>query len=163
MVDILLAFPTLIFALMVLSIAGTSIPTLIFIIALLSSTRVYRLARAVAMDIVVMDFVEAAKLRGEGFWWLIRQEILPNAMPPLIAEFGLRFCFVFLFIASLSFLGLGIKPPMADWGSMVRENSAAITFGIFIPLWPAGAIAFLTVGVNLIVDWIMYISSGFKD
>jgi peptide/nickel transport system permease protein len=148
---------------MVLSIAGTSIPTLIFIIALLSSTRVYRLARAVSMDIVVMDFVEVAKLRGEGFWWLIRQEILPNAMPPLIAEFGLRFCFVFLFIASLSFLGLGIKPPMADWGSMVRENSAAITFGIFIPLWPAGAIAFLTVGVNLIVDWILYISSGLKD
>lgn len=163
MVDILLAFPTLIFALMILSIAGTSIPTLIFIIALLSSTRVYRLARAVAMDIVVMDFVEVAKLRGEGFWWLIRHEILPNAMPPLIAEFGLRFCFVFLFIASLSFLGLGIKPPMADWGSMVRENSAAITFGIFIPLWPAGAIAFLTVGVNLIVDWILYISSGLKD
>jgi peptide/nickel transport system permease protein len=148
---------------MVLSIAGTSIPTLIFIIALLSSTRVYRLARAVSMDIVVMDFVEVAKLRGEGFWWLIRQEILPNALPPLIAEFGLRFCFVFLFIASLSFLGLGIKPPMADWGSMVRENSAAITFGIFIPLWPAGAIAFLTVGVNLIVDWILYISSGLKD
>jgi peptide/nickel transport system permease protein len=162
-VDILMAFPTLIFALMVLSVVGTSIPALVVVIALLDSTRVYRLSRAVAMDIEVMEFVEAARLRGEGLWWLMRHEILPNAMPPLVAEFGLRFCFVFLFIAALSFLGLGIQPPTADWGSMVRENSGAITFGIFTPLWPAGAIAFLTVGVNLIVDWFLHISSGLED
>jgi peptide/nickel transport system permease protein len=162
-VDILMAFPTLIFALMVLSVVGTSIPALIVVIALLDSTRVFRLSRAVAMDIEVMEFVEAARLRGEGLWWIMRHEILPNAMPPLVAEFGLRFCFVFLFIAALSFLGLGIQPPTADWGSMVRENSGAITFGIFTPLWPAGAIAFLTVGVNLIVDWFLHIASGLED
>ena len=162
-VDILMAFPTLIFALMVLSVVGTSIPALVVVIALLDSTRVYRLSRAVAMDIEVMEFVEAARLRGEGLWWLMRHEILPNAMPPLVAEFGLRFCFVFLFIAALSFLGLGIQPPTADWGSMVRENSGAITFGIFTPLWPAAAIAFLTVGVNLIVDWFLHIASGLED
>ncbi|MGD8291705.1 MAG: ABC transporter permease, partial [Desulfobacterales bacterium] len=143
-IDILMAFPTLIFALIALSVVGTSITALIAIIALLDSTRVYRLSRAVAMDIAVMEYVEAARLRGEKIWWLMRQEILPNAMPPLVAEFGLRFCFVFLFIAALSFLGLGIQPPTADWGGMVRENAGAITFGIFIPLWPAGAIAFLT-------------------
>jgi peptide/nickel transport system permease protein len=158
-----MAFPTLIFALMVLSVVGTSIPALIVVIALLDSTRVYRLSRAVAMDIEVMEFVEAARLRGEGLWWLMRHEILPNAMPPLVAEFGLRFCFVFLFIAALSFLGLGIQPPTADWGSMVRENSGAITFGIFTPLWPAAAIAFLTVGVNLVVDWFLHIASGLED
>jgi len=162
-IDILMAFPTLIFALMVLSITGTSITALIFVIALLDSTRVYRLARAVAMDIEVMEFVEAARLRGERTWWLMRHEILPNAMPPLVAEFGLRFCFVFLFIAALSFLGLGIQPPTADWGGMVRENGGAITFGIFTALYPAGAIAFLTVGVNLIVDWFLHIASGLKD
>ena len=162
-VDILMAFPTLIFALMVLSVVGTSIPALVVVIALLDSTRVYRLSRAVAMDIEVMEFVEAARLRGEGLWWLMRHEILPNAMPPLVAEFGLRFCFVFLFIAALSFLGLGIQPPTADWGSMVRENSGAITFAIYTPLWPAGAIAFLTVGVNLIVDWFLHIASGLED
>ena len=162
-VDILMAFPTLIFALMALSVVGTSVGSLILVIALLDSTRVYRLSRAVAMDIAVMEYVEAARLRGEKIWWLMRQEILPNAMPPLVAEFGLRFCFVFLFIAALSFLGLGIQPPTADWGGMVRENSGAITFGIFIPLWPAGAIAFLTVGVNLIVDWFLHIASGLKD
>ncbi|MFC1516640.1 ABC transporter permease [Thermodesulfobacteriota bacterium] len=162
-IDILMAFPTLIFALMVLSVTGTSITALIFVIALLDSTRVYRLSRAVAMDIEVMEFCEAARLRGERIWWLMRHEILPNAMPPLVAEFGLRFCFVFLFIAALSFLGLGIQPPAADWGGMVRENSGAITFGIFTALWPAGAIAFLTVGVNLIVDWFLHIASGLKD
>jgi len=162
-VDIIMSFPPLIFALMVLSVVGTSITALIVVIALLDSTRVYRLSRAVAMDIGVMEFVEAARLRGERIWWLMRHEILPNAMPPLVAEFGLRFCFVFLFIASLSFLGLGIQPPLADWGGMVRENGGAITFGIFVPLWPAGAIAFLTVGVNLIVDWFLHIASGLKD
>ncbi len=162
-VDIMMAFPTLIFALMALSIVGTSVTSLILVIALLDSTRVYRLSRAVAMDIEVMEFVEAARLRGERIWWLMRHEILPNAMPPLVAEFGLRFCFVFLFIAALSFLGLGIQPPTADWGSMVRENGGAITFGIFVPLWPAGAVAFLTVGVNLVVDWFLHIASGMKD
>jgi len=162
-IDILMAFPTLIFALMVLSVTGTSITALIFVIALLDSTRVYRLSRAVAMDIGVMEFVEAARLRGERTWWLMRHEILPNAMPPLVAEFGLRFCFVFLFIAALSFLGLGIQPPTADWGGMVRENGGAITFGIFTALYPAGAIAFLTVGVNLVVDWFLHIASGLKD
>jgi len=162
-VDIIMAFPTLIFALMVLSVVGTSITALIVVIALLDSTRVYRLSRAVAMDIGVLEFVEVARLRGEGIWWLMRHEILPNAMPPLVAEFGLRFCFVFLFIAALSFLGLGLQPPTADWGGMVRENAGAITFGIFTPLWPAGAIAFLTVSVNLIVDWFLQIASGLKD
>jgi len=162
-IDILMAFPTLIFALMVLSVVGTGTGSLIVVIALLDSTRVYRLSRAVAMDIVVMEYVEAAKLRGEGTWWLMRHEILPNAMPPLVAEFGLRFCFVFLFIAALSFLGLGIQPPTADWGGMVRENAGAITFGIMTPLLPASAIAFLTVGVNLIVDWFLNVASGLKD
>ena len=162
-VDILMAFPTLIFALMVLSVVGTGTMSLIVVIALLDSTRVFRLSRAVAMDIAVMEFVEAARLRGERIWWLMRHEILPNALPPLVAEFGLRFCFVFLFIASLSFLGLGIQPPTADWGGMVRENAGAITFGIMTPLFPAAAIAFLTVGVNLIVDWFLHIASGLKE
>jgi peptide/nickel transport system permease protein len=162
-IDIMMAFPTLIFALMVLSVVGTGTGVLIVVIALLDSTRVYRLSRAVAMDIAVMEFVEAARLRGERIWWLIRHEILPNAMPPLVAEFGLRFCFIFLFIAALSFLGLGIQPPTSDWGGMVRENAGAITFGIMTPLLPAGAIAFLTVGVNLIVDWFLHIASGLKE
>jgi peptide/nickel transport system permease protein len=137
--------------------------TLILVIAAVDATRVYRLSRSVAQGIVVMDYVEAALLRGEGPWRLIRREILPNAMAPLVAEFGLRFCFVFLSISALSFLGLGIQPPTADWGSMVRENAALITFGDITPLLPAGAIALLTVAVNFVVDWQLHRASGLKD
>ncbi|SMF77026.1 peptide/nickel transport system permease protein [Tistlia consotensis] len=161
-IDVLMAIPALIFALLILTVVGTSIPALVCVIAVLESTRVYRLARAVAMNIVVMDFVEVARLRGEGLAWIIRREILPNALPPLVAEFGLRFCFVFLFISALSFLGLGIQPPTADWGSMVRENATLITFGDITPLLPAAAIALLTVGVNFVVDWFLHKTSGLK-
>ena len=162
-VDVLMAIPALIFALLLLTIVGTSIINMILVIALIDSTRVFRLARAVAMNIVVMDYVEAAKLRGEGLWRLISREILPNALAPLVADFGLRFCFVFLTISALSFLGLGIQPPTADWGSMVRDNATLMTFGDITPLLPAGAIALLTVCVNWVVDWQLHRASGLKE
>src|SRR6185295_12232385 len=141
---------SLIFTFIILSVLGTDLPVLIATIAILDSTRVFRLSRAVAMNIVVLEFVEAAKLRGEGLWWIIRREVLPNAVPPLVAEFGLRFCFTFLFIAALSFLGLGIQPPFADWGSMVKDLAQVINYGSPAALYPAGAIALLTIGVNFI-------------
>ena len=162
-VDILMAIPSLIFGLLLLSIFGTSVLSLIIIIAVLDSTRVYRLSRAVSQGIVVMDYVEVSRLRGEGLWYIMRHEILPNAMAPLVAEFGLRFCFVFLFISALSFLGLGIQPPTADWGSMVRDNATLITFGDLTPLLPAASIALLTVGVNFVVDWFLHKTSGIRD
>jgi peptide/nickel transport system permease protein len=162
-VDALMAIPALIFSLLLLTIFGTSVLSLILVIAAVDATRVYRLARSVAQGIVVMDYIEAAKLRGEGSWFLIRREILPNALAPLVAEFGLRFCFVFLAISSLSFLGLGIKPPTADWGSMVRDNATLITFGDITPLLPAGCIALLTVAVNFVVDWQLHRASGLKE
>lgn len=162
-VDALMAIPQLIFALILLSIFGSSVRNLIIIIAVLDSTRVFRLARSVAMNVVVMDYVEAAKLRGEKLGWILFREVLPNIMPTLIAEFGLRFCFVFLTISSLSFLGLGIQPPTADWGSMVRDNATLITYGDITPLIPAGAIALLTVAVNFVVDWFLHKTSGLRD
>lgn len=168
-VDILMAIPSLIFALMLLSIFGSSAWSLIVIIALLDSTRVFRLTRAVAMNVVVMEYVEAARLRGEGPGWVMTREILPNIMPPLVAEFGLRFCFVFLTIAALSFLGVGIQPPTADWGSMVRDNASLIQFAQYdlkagiTPLIPAAAIALLTIAVNFVVDWFLIQTSGLKD
>ena len=162
-VDVLMAIPALIFALLLLTIVGTSIINMIIVIALIDATRVFRLSRAVAMNIVVMDYIEAAQLRGEGLWHLIIREILPNALAPLVAEFGLRFCFVFLTISALSFLGLGIQPPTADWGSMVKENATLISFGDITPLLPAGAIALLTVSVNFVVDWQLHRASGLKE
>lgn len=157
--DIMLSIPQLVFALIVLSMFGSSIPTLIITIAIIDSPRVFRLVRAVAMNIAVLEYVEAARLRGEGNWWIMRREVLPNALPPMISEFGLRFCFNFLFVAGLSFLGLGIQPPYADWGGMVRDNGKAISFGLAAPLWPAMAIALMTIGVNLVVDWILSINA----
>ena len=168
-VDVLMAIPSLIFALVLLSIFGSTVTNLIIIIAVLDSTRVFRLTRAVSINVVVMDYVEAARLRGEGLIWIMRREILPNIMPPLIAEFGLRFCFVFLTIAALSFLGVGIQPPTADWGSMVRENASLIQFAQYditaglTPLLPAAAIAILTVAVNFVVDWFLHKTSGIRD
>ena len=154
---------------MLLSIFGSSAWSLIVIIALLDSTRVFRLTRAVAVNVAVMDYVEAARLRGEGLGWVMRREILPNIMPPLVAEFGLRFCFVFLTIAALSFLGVGIQPPTADWGTMVRETANLIQFAKFdlkaglTPLLPASCIALLTVAVNFVVDWFLHKTSGLRD
>jgi peptide/nickel transport system permease protein len=168
-VDILMAIPSLIFALMLLSIFGSTALNLILIIAVLDSTRVFRLSRAVGMNIVVMEYVEAAKLRGEKIGWIMSKEILPNILPPLVAEFGLRFCYVFLMIASLSFLGVGIQPPTADWGSMVRETAELIQFAAYditaalTPILPAAAIGILTIGVNFVVDWFLYLTSGLKD
>jgi peptide/nickel transport system permease protein len=162
-VDALMAIPALIFSLLLLTIFGTSVLTLILVIAAVDATRVFRIARSVAQGVVVMDYIEAARLRGEGTAYLIGREILPNALAPLVAEFGLRFCFVFLTISSLSFLGLGIQPPTADWGSMVRDNATLITFGDVTPLLPAGAIALLTVAVNFVVDWQLYRASGLKE
>ncbi|MEY8218377.1 MAG: ABC transporter permease [SAR324 cluster bacterium] len=162
-VDVLMSIPSLIFALLILSIFGTSVPYLIATITVIDATRVYRLARATAMNVVVMDYVEVARVRGEKLDWVIRKEILPNITAPLLAEFGLRFCFVFLFISALSFLGLGLQPPAADWGSMVRDNASLITFEDITPLLPAGAIALLTVAINFIVDWMLHKSSGLKD
>ena len=162
-VDTLMAIPQLVFALLLLTIVGTNIVNLILVIALLYSPLVFRLARAVAGNIVVMDYIEAARLRGEKTSYLIVREILPNATAPLVAEFGLRFCFVFLAISALSFLGLGIQPPTADWGSMVRENATLISFGEITPLIPAAAIALLTVAVNFVVDWMLHLSSGLKE
>ena len=176
-VDMLMSIPQLIFALLLMTIATAwfgsqkSMVTLfmIVIIAVLDSTRVFRLARAVGMNIVVMDFFEAAKLRGEKLSYLIFSEITPNAFAPLLAEFGLRFCFVFLTIASLSFLGIGIQPPLADWGTMVRDLSQFINFAVIspltasLPLMAAGAIALLTVAVNFVVDWMLHRASGLKE
>jgi peptide/nickel transport system permease protein len=161
-VDLLMSIPTLIFALVVLSVLPGNLITLIVLMGVLDSTRVFRLSRAVAVDINVMDYVEAARLRGEGIRWIIFREILPNALSPLVAELGLRFIFAVLFLSSLSFLGLGVQPPEADWGGMVKENKDGIIFGIPAALIPAFAISVLAISVNLVADWVLNRTSDLK-
>ena len=162
LVDLLMSIPTLIMGLVVLSVLPTNLVTLILVMGILDSTRVYRLSRAVAVDINVMDYVEAAKLRGEGSAWIIFREILPNALSPLISELGLRFIYAVLFLSTLSFLGLGVQPPDADWGGMVKENKDGIVFGIPAALIPAAAIAALAISVNLVADWILNRTTDLK-
>jgi peptide/nickel transport system permease protein len=160
--DLMMAIPTLIFALVVLAVLPQEAWILILVMAVLDSTRVFRIGRAVALDIAVMEFVEAARLRGEGKLWIIFREILPNTLSTLLAEFGLRFAFAILFLSTLSFLGLGIQPPTADWGGMVKDNKDGIIFGVSASLVPGAAIALLAVCINLVVDWLTKRTSSLK-
>ena len=158
--DAILALPSIMLGLIAIAAFGSSIPILVIIAGIIYASSVFRIARALGLDIIVQDFVEAAKVRGEGLWWIIKSEVLPNAAMPLATDFGLRLVFVVLFISSLSFLGLGVQPPQADWGSMVRENLAGLTYNSWAAVWPAFAIASFTIAINLIVDDISAKSGG---
>lgn len=151
--DILISFPAIMVALIVISALGSSIPVLIITVALIDATRVFRVARALGMDIVVQDYIEAARVRGENMGWIMWHELLPNALAPLAAEFGIRFTYAILFISALSFLGLGVQPPHADLGVMVKENMQGLLYETYTPLYPAICIAIVTLSVNLLVDW----------
>ena len=161
-VDLVMAIPTLILAMVILTVMPTTLIVLILVMGLLDATRVFRLARAVAVDIAVMDYVEAARLRGERLGWIIFREILPNALSPLVAELGLRFIFAVLFLSTLSFLGLGVQPPLADWGGIVKENKEGLVYGVSAALIPAFAIAVLAISVNLVADWILNRTTSLK-
>lgn len=150
--DIILSIPSIMLALVAIAALGTSAAVLIGTIGLIYSANVFRISRALAMDIKVMDFVEAARARGEGRLWIIVREILPNTVIPLSSELGLRLVFSVLAISGLSFLGLGVQPPTAGWGVMVRENMTGMMYGSPAALAPAFAIAILTISINLIVD-----------
>jgi len=156
----ILSLPSIMLGLIAVAALGSTIPILIAVASLIYATSVFRIARALGQDIMVQDFVEAAHARGEGIWWIITREVLPNAAMPLATDFGLRLVFVILFISSLSFLGLGVQPPMSDWGSMVRENMSGLGYGSYASIWPAVAIATLTISINLIVDDISAKSGG---
>ena len=153
--DMMLSFPPLLLALIVIASLSSSLPVLICTIAVLHASRVARVGRAVAMNVAALEFVEVARARGESLVSILVREIWPSTIRPLAVEFGLRLTYSILFLSSLSFLGLGIQPPEADWGSMVRENLNALQTGAYLAvLLPAFSIAILTVGVNLIVDWL---------
>lgn len=159
-VEAFMAFPSTLLALVIIGAFGTSITVLVLTVGLVLSTSVFRVSRALGYDIGVMDFVEAARARGEGTWWVLTREIFPNSMAPLIAEFGLRFTFSILFLSGLSFLGLGVQEPAADWGLMVQENVGGLFLGSSAALIPAACIASLTICMNLLVDWFQQRQQG---
>ncbi len=150
--DALISIPHLMFALVVVAAFGTSLPVLILMAAISYVPGSYRFARALALDINAMDFIEVARARGERSAYVVWAEILPNMIVPLLTDFGLRFVFVVLLLSGLSFLGLGIQPPNADWGALVRENITGIYEAAPAVLVPAVAIAVLTISVTLLID-----------
>ena len=150
--DAFISIPHIMMGLVIIAAVGSTIPILIVTAGCIYATTVFRISRALALDVMVNDYVEAARARGEGLWWIIRREILPNIAMPLATDFGLRLVFIILFISSLSFLGLGVQPPDSDWGSMVKENLQGLVYGSLSPIAPALAIATLTISINLIVD-----------
>ena len=158
--DALLSFPSLMLALIVINSLGSSFVVLVITIAFIDMTRVFRVARALAVNIMVMDYVEAAIVRGEGKVWIILHEVLPNSLTPLAAEFGIRFTYAILFISALSFLGLGVQPPQSDLGVLVKENMQALLYGEYTNIYPAVTIAAIAISMNVFVDWLLKKSSA---
>ncbi|MBB3996723.1 ABC transporter permease [Aureimonas pseudogalii] len=150
--DALNSIPSKLFGLVVVSGIGSSIPVLVGTLAVIYTPGAYRFARALAVNVNAMDFVTVAKARGERTLYLIGAEILPNIVGPVLADLGLRFVFVVLLLSGLSFLGLGVQPPYADWGALVRENIGGLPFGAPAVIVPSLAIASLTISVNLLID-----------
>lgn len=150
--DALNSIPSKLFGLVVVAAVGSSIPVLILTLSVIYIPGAYRFARALAVNINAMDFITVARIRGESTWYLIRSEILPNIVGPVLADLGLRFVFIVLLLSGLSFLGLGVQPPYADWGALVRENIGGLPFGAPAVMFPSLAIASLTISVNLLID-----------
>lgn len=150
--DVFFGFPQIMLALVIISALGPSYAVLILTVGFIEGTRVYRIARALAQTIMTMDFVQIARARGERLPWVVWNEVLPNAVAPLATDLGLRFTYAILLLSSLSFLGLGVQPPTADWGMMVRENLTGLYFGAPAAFLSALAIFSVTLSVNHLVD-----------
>ncbi|MGB3391592.1 MAG: ABC transporter permease [Pseudaminobacter sp.] len=151
-VDVSLSLPKIIVGLVVVAALGSSITVIVVVAGLVYSASVFRIARALGRDLVAQDFVQVSRARGEGLGWILFGEILPHVARPLAADFAIRMSFAILFMSSLSFLGLGVQPPLADWGGLVRENLPGLAGGSLAPLYPAIAIALVSIALNLLVD-----------
>jgi peptide/nickel transport system permease protein len=151
-VDTMLSIPHKLLALIIVASFGASVPLLVLTAGIGYMPGAYRIARALAVNVQAMDYVQAARARGEGLLYITCFEMLPNMIRPVLSDFGLRFLFIVLLLSGLSFLGLGIQPPQADWGSLVRENIIGLSEGAPAVIMPAIAIATLTIGVNMAID-----------
>jgi peptide/nickel transport system permease protein len=151
-VDVMLAFPPLLFVLVLISGAGTSVTVVVIAVAAIQAPSVSRVVRTATQGVVVRGYVEAAVARGENTFAVIRREVVPNILAPVLVDFGLRFTYSILIIASVNFLGLGLQPPSSDWALMISENREYISLNAYSVLAPAAMIALLTIGVNLMGD-----------
>ncbi|WP_029227121.1 ABC transporter permease [Burkholderia ubonensis] len=151
-IDALLVTPSKILALLVIAIYGSDLRVLVLTAGAIYMPGAFRIAHSQAVGINAMEYVTVARLNGEHTFHIACREILPNMIHPMMTDFGLRFVYNVLMLSGLSFLGLGVQPPYADWGSLVRENLSGLSSGASAVIMPALAIATLTIGVNLLID-----------
>jgi ABC-type dipeptide/oligopeptide/nickel transport system permease subunit len=150
--DVLLSFPGLLLTLVIVTTAGDTVTVILLAVALHTGVRMIRVARAAALEVTVQPYVEAAEARGDPVSRIVLFELLPNIRTPILVEAGVRFVYAIIAVASLSFLGLGIQPPRADWGLMIAENRRGLTLTAWPVIPPLVALATLTIGVNLLGD-----------
>ncbi|MFP5071342.1 ABC transporter permease [Pseudonocardia nantongensis] len=150
--DVLLSFPQLVLALLAVAVLGSSGWLLVLVIGITHIPRVARVARQATLSVAGQDYVLAARMYGVPRRRILGTEVLPNITGPLMVELGLRLTYSIGYVASLSFLGLGVQPPAADWGLQINENRIALIVAPWGVLLPVAAIAVLTVGTNMITD-----------
>lgn len=152
LLDALNGIPSLLFGLVVVAAVGSSVTVLVLTLALIYFPGSFRFARALSVNVNATDYVTVARVRGEATPYLILREIFPNILGPVLADLGLRFVFIVLVLSGLSFLGIGVQPPNADWGALVRENIEGLSQGAPAVIFPSLAIASLTISVNMFID-----------
>ena len=151
-VDVLISFPALIFILVLVTGAGQSKAALVAGVATIQAPLIARIVRTATLEQSVRGFVEAAVARGESTFAILRREILPNIVGPIAADFGLRFTYSIILVASVNFFGLGLQPPDADWALIISENRDGLSLNPWVILVPAALIALLTISLNLVGD-----------
>ena len=151
-VDVMLAFPPLLFLLVLVAGAGTGTAVLVIGVAAIQAPAISRIVRTATLEVSVRGYVEAAIARGERGIEVVRREVIPNILAPVLVDSGLRFTYSILIIASVNYLGLGLQPPSSDWALMVSENREYINLNLWAVVAPAAMIALLTIGVNLTFD-----------
>ena len=160
--DVLLAFPQLVLALLAITVIGPKTWLIIAVIGLTHAPRVARVARQSTLGVAQQDFVKAAEMYAVPRPAILGREILPNITGPLMVELGLRLTYSIGYVASLSFLGMGVQPPAADWGLMINENRIALVVQPWGVLLPVIAIALLAIGTNMLSDALAHASAGLE-
>ncbi len=150
--DSLLSLPALLLALLLLGSLGPSRNSVLVVITMVYTPIVARVVRSVVLSVKTKEFVEAAQVQGESVTYILFREIFPSTLPALAVEASLRFSYAIFLVASLGFLGVGVQPPSPDWGLMVKEGRANFTQTPWALYFPAGAIAVVVIGVNLVAD-----------
>jgi peptide/nickel transport system permease protein len=159
-VDVFLAFPQLVFALLLVSIVGPKIWLIVVAVGFTHAPAVARVLRSSALEISERDYVKSIELQGVRPAKIMRSEILPNLVSPLMVESGLRFTYSIVMMAGLAFLGFGLPPPAPSWGYMIQENRIGLSLNVWAVAVPVILIAVLTIGVNTFTDAIARVAIG---